>query len=150
MKGAESLIWYRDWSAVSGSSSWIMVTEEEFASLKSSLEEALKAKAGAPIEVVRPVVEVPRFDIGKYTEKYPAAVPVQAPAKGQLLWQVDVDDASTAPAVGTAVKAGDTIGYVQTWYGMEPLVSAIDGHLIAVPLAQGAAVAKNEIVALIG
>ena len=110
----------------------------------------LKAKAGAPIEVVRPVVEVPRFDIGKYTEKYPAAVPVQAPAKGQLLWQVDVDDASTAPAVGTAVKAGDTIGYVQTWYGMEPLVSAIDGHLIAVPLAQGAAVAKNEIVALIG
>jgi hypothetical protein len=39
---------------------------------------------------------------------------------------------------------------VQTWYGMEPLVSAIDGHLIAVPLAQGAAVAKNEIVALIG
>lgn len=48
MKGAESLIWYRDWSAVSGSSSWIMVTEEEFASLKSSLEEALKAKAGAP------------------------------------------------------------------------------------------------------
>ena len=51
---------------------------------------------------------------------------------------------------GDSVNAGDTIGYVQTWYGMEPLVSAIDGHLIAVPLAQGAAVAKNEIVALIG
>lgn len=42
MKGSESLIWYRDWSAVSGSPSWIMITEEEYSSLKTRLEEALK------------------------------------------------------------------------------------------------------------
>ena len=111
--------------------------------------EDFRAKAGAPITVTRPVVEMPSFDIKSYTDKYPAAVPVQAPVKGKILWQIDVDDASAAPVVGTAVKAGVPCGYVQTYYGMEELIPAVDGRLVAVPAAQGKDVVKGEIVALV-
>ena len=109
----------------------------------------LKAKANAPIVVTRPVVEMPKFSVDEYVAKYPKATPVQVPVKGQLLWQVDVDDASAAPAVGTAVKAGQVIGHVQAWYGMEEVVSAVDGRIVAVVGKQGDNVAKNEIIAFV-
>ena len=109
----------------------------------------LKAKANAPIVVTRPVVEMPKFSVDEYVAKYPKATPVQAPVKGQLLWQVDVDDASSAPVVGTAVKAGETIGHVQAWYGMEEVVSAVDGRIVAVTGKQGENVAKGEIIAFV-
>ncbi len=111
--------------------------------------EAFREKAGAPIVVKRPVVEMPEFDLDALLAKYPKATPVQAPAKGQMLWQVDVDGPSTAPAVGTKVAAGKPCGYVQTWYGMEELLPAVDGQVVAVTAAQGKTVEKGEIVALI-
>ena len=109
----------------------------------------LKAKANAPIVVTRPVVEMPKFSVDEYVAKYPKATPVQAPVKGQILWQVDVDDASAAPTVGTAVKAGQVIGHVQAWYGMEEIVSAVDGRIVAVTGKQGDNVAKGEIIAFV-
>lgn len=109
----------------------------------------LKAKAGAPIVVKRPVVEMPEFDIEKYVEKYPKATPVQAPVKGKILWQIDVDDASAAPVAGTPVKAGKACGYVQTYYGIEEIIPALDGRIVAVTAAQGKDVVKGEIVAFV-
>ncbi|MBR2224293.1 MAG: oxaloacetate decarboxylase [Bacteroidales bacterium] len=109
----------------------------------------MKAKAGAPIVVQRPVVEMPKFSVEEYVAKYPKATPVQVPVKGQMLWQVDVDDASAAPIVGTAVKKGEVIGHVQAWYGMEEVVSAVDGRIVAVLGKQGENVAKGEIVAFV-
>ena len=109
----------------------------------------LKAKAGAPIVVTRPVMEMPKFSVEEYVAKYPKATPVQCPVKGQLVWELDVDDASKAPIVGRAVKAGEVIGHVQTFYGMEDVVSAIDGHLVAVLAGQGDNVEKAEIVAFV-
>jgi pyruvate carboxylase subunit B len=111
--------------------------------------EAAKAKAGAPIVVTRPVVEMPKYDVEKIAEKYPKAVPVQAPVKGQLIWQYDVDDASTAPAVGTEVKAGEPLSYVQTYYGLEEIVPAVSGRIVAVCAKQGDMVSKGEIVAFV-
>ena len=111
--------------------------------------EAAKEKAGAPIVIVRPVVEMPKYDVEKIAEKYPKATPVQAPVKGQLLWQVDVDDASTAPVVGTEVKAGQAMSYIQTYYGMEEVVPAVDGRIVAVCSKQGDMVAKGEIIAFV-
>ena len=115
---------------------------------QAELEEK-KAKAGAPIIIQRPVVEMPKVDVEALTEAHPGALPVQAIAKGQLVWQIDVDDASTAPAVGTAFKAGDAIAYIQTYYGLEPVVAATDCRLLAVCAAQGAKLEKNEIFALV-
>jgi len=111
--------------------------------------EAFREKAGAPIVVKRPVVEMPEFDIDALVAKYPNATPVQAPVKGQMLWQVDVDGKSTAPAVGTKVAAGQPCGYVQTWYGMEELLPATGGQIVAITAPQGKTVAKGEIVALV-
>ena len=111
--------------------------------------EDFRAKAGAPIKIVRPVVEMPEFNVEEYAEKYPHAVPVQAPVKGQLLWQVDVDDDSAAPVAGTAVKAGEPVGYVQTYYGREEIVPARDGRIVAVTAKQGKNVVKGEIVAFV-
>ena len=109
----------------------------------------LKAKAGAPIVIKRPVVEMPEFDIDKIVEKYPKATPVQAPTKGKMLWQIDVVDDSKAPVAGTKVKAGKACGYVQTYYGMEEILPAVDGRVVAVTAPQGKDVVKGEIVAFV-
>ena len=111
--------------------------------------EDFRAKAGAPIKVVRPVVEMPEFSVEEYAQKYPHAVPVQAPVKGQLLWQVDVEDDSAAPVAGTSVKAGAPVGYVQTYYGREEIPAARDGRIVAVIGKQGKNVVKGEIVAFV-
>ena len=111
--------------------------------------EAAKAKAGAPVVVTRPVVEMPKYDVETIIAKYPDALPVQAPVKGQLIWQYDVDDASTAPAVGTEVKAGEPLSYVQTYYGLEEIVPAVSGRIVAVCAKQGDMVVKGEIVAFV-
>ena len=92
---------------------------------------------------------MPAFDVEEYSRSYPHAVPVQAPVKGQLLWQVDVDDDSKAPVAGTEVKAGKGMGFVQTYYGMEEIVPAVDGRVMAVLGKQGDKVAKGEIVAFV-
>ncbi len=111
--------------------------------------EAARAKAGAPIVVERPVVEMPKFDVDAIVAKFPDAVPVQAPVKGQLMWQVDVDDASVAPVVGTEVKAGEPMSFVQTYYGFEDVVPAVSGRIVAVCAKQGDMVSKGEILAFV-
>lgn len=111
--------------------------------------EELRAKAGAPIVVTRPVVEMPEFDIDEYVKKFPKARPVQAPVKGKLLWQIDVIDDSKAPVAGTPVKAGEACGYVQTYYGNEEVIPAVSGRIVAVTAPQGKDVVKGEIVAFV-
>ena len=111
--------------------------------------EAARAKAGAPVVIERPVVEMPKFDIDTIMARHPKAVPVQAPVKGQMLWQIDVDDISTAPSIGTKVNEGEVMGYVQTYYGMEEVKAPLTGKLIEVTAAQGDRLAKGEIVAFI-
>ena len=79
----------------------------------------------------------------------PTALAFQAPVKGKLLWEVDVEDASAAPVAGTEVKAGEAVGYVQTYYGMEEIVPAVDGRIVATLGKQGEDVVKGEIIAFI-
>lgn len=110
--------------------------------------EDFRAKAGVPIIVKRPVVEMPEFDINALTAKYPKATPIQAPVSGKLLWEVDSIEDSKAPTVGTKVKAGKPCGYVQTYYGIEEVNSAVSGSIVAVTAPQGKDVVKGEIIAL--
>ena len=56
---------------------------------------------------------------------------------------------SKAPVAGTAVKAGAPMGYVQTWYGMEEVIPAVDGRIVAVTAKQGKEVSKGEIIAFV-
>ncbi|MDR3133804.1 MAG: oxaloacetate decarboxylase [Prevotellaceae bacterium] len=111
--------------------------------------EQVREKAGAPVVVMRPVVEVPKFDAGKIREVYPAAQPVQSPAKGQVLWQYDVTDTSTAPVIGTAFKKGQPLCFVQTYYGMEPVIALADGKIVQIETNQGDKVEKNQVIAFL-
>ena len=121
------------------------VAKERF---EKELEQA-REKAGAPVVVTRPVVEVPKFDAAKIREPYPAAQPVQSPAKGQIIWQYDVTDTSTAPVIGTAFQKGQTLCFVQTYYGIEPVVALADGKVVQIETAQGDKVEKNQVIAFL-
>ena len=121
------------------------VAKERF---EKELEQA-REKAGAPVVVTRPVVEVPKFDAAKIREAYPAAQPVQSPAKGQIIWQYDVTDTSTAPVIGTAFQKGQTLCFVQTYYGIEPVVALADGKVVQIETAQGDKVEKNQVIAFL-
>ncbi|MBP1618168.1 MAG: pycB [Bacteroidetes bacterium] len=109
--------------------------------------EAAKAKAGAPIVITREVIEVPRFDAEAIQAKYPDAKPVQATVSGQLIWQIDRDDVSSAPVIGTEVKEGDVICFVQTYYGIEEVKALSSGKIVQIEVKQGGRVVKNQVLA---
>jgi len=119
------------------------IAKERF---NKELEQA-REKAGAPIFISRPVVEVPKFDAVKIQEMYPNAQPVQAPFKGKVLWQVAIGDDSTPPAIGSTFKNGEIICFVQTYYGLDPVIAHKDGKLIQIEVKQGEEVVKNQILA---
>ncbi len=114
----------------------------------ADLEEE-KEKAGAPIIVTRQVIEVPAFDAEAIKEKYPNANPLQATVSGQVIWQIDVDDVSTAPVIGTQVKEGDVVCFVQTYYGIEEVKALASGKIVQIETKQGAKVQKNQVLAYI-
>lgn len=111
--------------------------------------ELAKEKAGAAKIVVRPVVEIPSLDIEAIRKKFPTAEPVQASCSGQVVWQIDLLEKSTAPIVGTQYKSGDIICYIQTYYGFEPVKAMFDGKLVQIDAAQGRKVEKNQILAIL-
>ncbi|MCL1932975.1 MAG: oxaloacetate decarboxylase [Candidatus Azobacteroides sp.] len=112
------------------------------------LEQA-KEKAGTPIMVKRPVIEIPMFDVEEVKKEYPSAKPVHAPCKGQVIWQYDLTDTSTAPFEGSIVKKGNNLCYIQSSYGIEPVVVGYEGTIIGTYAKQGKEVQKGEILAFI-
>ena len=121
------------------------VAKERF---QKELEDA-REKANAPIVTVRPVVEMPRMDVNKVIEQYPNAQPVQATAKGQVIWEYAIAGDSKEPPVGTKVKDGENVCFIQTYYGMEPVNALASGKLVVVAAKQGSLVEKNEIIGFI-
>ena len=109
----------------------------------------MKEKAGAPIVITRQVVEVPAFDAEAIAAKYPDAKPLQATVSGQVIWQIDVDDVSTAPVIGTEVKEGDIVCFIQTYYGVQEVKALASGKIIQIETKQGAKVQKNQVLAYI-
>ncbi len=111
--------------------------------------EAAREKAGAPKIVTRKVVEVPAFDVEKVMAEHPKAMPVQAVAKGKLIWQYNVADESTAPVIGTKFKEGAPVCYIQTYYGVEPVYAPITGKLIQVEVKHNENVEINQVLCFI-
>ena len=111
--------------------------------------EAAKAKAGAPIIVTRPVVEMPKFDIDALVAKFPNATPIQSPVKGKVLWQYDVADASKAPNIGTEFKQDKPVCYVEAYFGPMEVPAPVTGRIVAITAKQGDNVEKGEILGFI-
>lgn len=111
--------------------------------------EAAKEKAGAPIIVKRPVLEVPKFDVEKLLDKYPNAKPVQSTVKGQLLWQYDLADKSSAPNVGEPVEEGKPVCFIQAFYGLEVIKAPKTGKIVQINAKHGDIIEKGEIIAFV-
>ncbi|GHT41740.1 pyruvate carboxylase subunit B [Bacteroidia bacterium] len=112
------------------------------------LEQA-KEKAGTPIIIKRPVVEIPMFSFEEISAEYPHAKPIHAPCKGQVLWQYDMNDASTAPFEGSTIEQGHNLCYVQSVYGIEPVTAGYSGTIVGTYVKQGEQVQKGQILAFI-
>jgi pyruvate carboxylase subunit B len=112
------------------------------------LEQA-REKAGTPIIVKRPVVEIPKFSLEEITKEYPFAKPVHAPCKGQVIWQIDMADSSSAPFEGKIIEEKSILCYIQTFYGIEPVVAGYGGTIVATYVKHGNQVQKGEILAFI-
>jgi len=115
---------------------------------QQELEQA-REKAGQPKIITRAVVEVPSFDVETLRKEHPAAIAVQAPCSGQILWQIDYVDRSTPPVPGTAFKAGEPICWVQNYYGIEAVPAPADGKILEVEFSQGKMVEKNQVLAFL-
>ena len=112
------------------------------------LEQA-KENAGAPIIVKRPVVEIPSFSFEEISKAYPFAKPVHAPCKGQVIWQYDLSDASSAPFEGHLIEEKATLCYIQSFYGIEAVEVGYSGTIVGTYVKQGDQVQKGEILAFI-
>lgn len=74
---------------------------------------------------------------------------IVSPLTGTIIWQIDMEDYSIEPAIGTEFKTGEPICYIQTSYGsIEPIVSLLTGTITEV-IAQGSTVRKGEALAYI-
>jgi len=112
------------------------------------LEQA-KDKAGAPIVIKRPVIEIPMFSFEEISKIYPEAKPVHAPCRGQVIWQYDMMDASSAPFEGASIKAHSNLCYIQNNYCIEPVPSGFTGTIVGTYVKQGEFVQKGQILAFI-
>ena len=131
--------------------------ERQYRDLKSGIAknrflqelEQAKQKSGVPIVVKRPIIEMPMFKIEDVVKEFPDAKPVHAPCKGQVLWQYDLDDVSTAPFNGDKIEKNAILCYIQSYYGIEEVRSGYSGNIVATYKKQGEQVQKGEIFAFI-
>lgn len=102
---------------------------------------AEKSAPAAPAQNAEPTIK-----LNFLTEKYPNATPIVATATGQLLWEMNFADQSTAPAPGTVWKEGDTIATIQASYALMPLTVIKGGRLVDTCIPQGKMVKKGDII----
>ena len=65
------------------------------------------------------------------------------------MWRIDPAQESTAPAIGTAVREGDTLCHIQAYYGLEGVRSHFTGKLVSINARHGETVEKGEIIAFV-
>ena len=80
------------------------------------------------------------------SQKYPNATPIVAAATGRLLWEVNFDDRSTAPAPGTEVREGATLAHIEAPYALMPQPSLKGGKIVDTCAKQGQMVKKGDVI----
>lgn len=113
--------------------------EEEIAKAKSEQE-----TSSAPV-VVAPQNNKPKGSkLAEIQEKYPNAKPVIVKVGGRVYWEADFEQKSIPMAVGTEIKEGQTVAYLQTFYGPENVTANFNGKVVAVCAEQGELIDKGE------
>ena len=75
---------------------------------------------------------------------HPNSEPVEATQAGTVLWELDYNEDSQAPAFGKLFRQGDLVCYLQTQHGIEPLTASFDSRLVAIDKRQGEKVVKGD------
>jgi pyruvate carboxylase subunit B len=75
---------------------------------------------------------------------HPNSEPVEATQAGTVLWELDYNEDSHAPAFGKLFRQGDLVCYLQTQHGIEPLTASFDSRLVAIDKQQGEKVVKGD------
>ena len=75
---------------------------------------------------------------------HPTSEPVEATQAGTVLWELDYNEDSHAPAFGKLYRQGDLVCYLQTQHGIEPLTAFENARLVAVDSQQGDKVTKGD------
>jgi len=117
------------------------VAKDRFYKEIEKLRAEKSAAAGTPTQAVEPGT-MPNY----MKERYRNATPVVATATGQILWEIDFNDKSVAPAPGREYKAGDTFCTIQASYAMMPVTMTVGGRLADTCLPQGAMVKKGDVI----
>ena len=75
---------------------------------------------------------------------HPSSEPVEATQAGTVLWELDYNEDSHAPAFGKLYRQGDLVCYLQTQHGIEPLTASQDSRLVAIDKQQGDKAVKGD------
>ena len=81
--------------------------------------------------------------------RHPNAEPVVAPVSGIVMWEVDFDDKSIAPAPGAVYKEGDLLCAINSEHGLEPVYALWPGKIVEATAEQGKRVSKGDTIAFI-
>ncbi len=112
---------------------------------KRRFNQELEAKMKAKFEKAGGEAKIPDLR----ALRHPNAEPVIAPVSGIVMWEVDFDDKSIAPAPGTVYKEGDLLCAINSEHGMEPVYALWPGKIVEATADQGKRVAKGETIAFI-
>lgn len=78
------------------------------------------------------------------------AEPIVAFEKGRVIWEIDVDSPSMAPAVGHKFSEADTFCYIATpWSTYDKVPANFNGRIVEVCTKQGELVNKGDVLAYI-
>ena len=119
--------------------------ESKSGEAKRRFNQELEAKMKAKFEKAGGEAKIPDLR----ALRHPNAEPVIAPASGVVMWEVDFDDKSIAPAPGTIYKEGDLLCAIQTNLGLEPVYALWPGKIVEATADQGKRVSKGETIAFI-
>ena len=75
---------------------------------------------------------------------HPNSEPVEATQAGKVLWELDYNEDSHAPAFGTLFAKGEVICYLQTQHGIEPITAYDHCRIVAIDKEQGVVATKGD------
>ena len=121
---------------------------------KKNFERELEAKKQqSNIKVIVKEIKLPEVVreelIASVKAQHPDAKPVISTSDGIVLWELPVTGQGMNPPMGTAYKEGDTLCFVEAYYGQDEIKALYSGKLLQVVASQGERVRKGDVIAFL-